>query len=246
MSLSVVPYALGAAGLLQSADSAGRARRDANRAQGEANNEAARRREIQQRVQSMIDGSAQYAESEGVRRGERVRSRFQKDSAQLQESTAGAFRIAGYKPGDTVTGDAVTRVGREREMRWDELVDTFIQQAKSERMSEAGAMAQSAGITGPNMEYYSGLAKQYREQSTAASAGVGSSLGLISQWAQAEMDRRKKAEPEAPPAAANPEQASLATYDTPQVNPYKGFDSLNVSELFPKRKTGRFDSPLFG
>jgi hypothetical protein len=240
MSLSVVPYALGAAGLLQSADSAGRARRDANRAQGEANNEAARRREIQQRVQSMIDGSAQYAESEGVRRGERVRSRFQKDSAQLQESTAGAFRIAGYKPGDTVTGDAVTRVGREREMRWDELVDTFIQQAKSERMSEAGAMAQSAGITGPNMEYYSNQANQYRQQAANASAGVGGSLQTIL-GALPKPGVNTPVQPPTQPAG----QETLATYDTPQVNPYKGFDSLNVSELFPKRKTGRFDSPLF-
>lgn len=245
MSLSVLPYALGAAGLLQSADSAGRARRDANRAQGEANAEAARRREIQDRVQSMIEGSSAYAESEGMRRGERTRETFQRNTSQLQDSTAGAFRVAGYKPGDTVTGDAITRVAREREMRWDEMLDSFIQQAKSERMSEAGALASSAGITGPNQEYYANQANQYRQQAANASAGVGASLGLISDAYQKDMDRKKKAEAEAPPAAATPGQAALATYDKPE-NPYKGFDSLNVSELFPKRKTNRFAvAPLF-
>lgn len=240
MSLSVIPYALGAAGLLQSSDSARRNRNQANDANRMAEEEAQRRQRIQATVEEMVANSGQYAESEGLRRAERNRERFQQDSRQLQESTAGAFRIAGYKPGDTVTGDAVARVGRERSLRWDELLDQYIATAKSERMSEAGAIASSAGITGPNQEFYARQADQYRTQANQAAAGVGGSLQTLTDL----MQPKPKAGVEAPPQQPGAPD-TLATYQTPQANPYKGFDSLNVSEIFPKRKTNRFASPLF-
>lgn len=240
MSLSVIPYALGAAGLLQSSDAARRNRNQANDANRMAEGEAERRRRIQATVEALVNGSKQYAEGEGLRRAERNRERFQQDSAQLQESTAGAFRIAGYKPGDTVTGDAVARVGRERSMRWDELLDSYISTAKAERMSEAGAIASSAGITGPNQDFYARQADQYREQAANASAGVGGSLSMLTDL----MQPKPKAGAEVPPKQPGAPD-TLATYQTPQANPYKGFDSLNVSEIFPKRKTNRFASPLF-
>lgn len=239
MSLSVIPYALGAAGLLQSSDSARRARNQANDANRAAENEAQRRARIQATVEEMVKNSGAYAESEGLRRAERNRERFQKDSAQLQESTAGAYRIAGYKPGDTVTGDAVARVGRERSMRWDEIVDQMIATAKAERMSEAGAIASSAGITGPNQEFYANQAANYRNQANQASAGVGGALGMLT-------DLMQPKKPEPVPTAATPQDNGLATYSTPQENPYKGFDSLNVSDIFPKRKKNPvFASTLF-
>lgn len=190
----------------------------------------------------MIEGSGTYAESEGMRRAERAKESFNRNSSQLMESTAGAFRVAGYKPGDTVTGDAVARVGRERALKFDELINDLIASAKAERMSEAGAIASSAGITGPNQEYYQNLANQYRQQADRASSGVLGSLQTVMDAAQA---GQKKDQPEQPPTPTTAPD-SLATYQTPQTNPYKGFDSLNVSEIFPKRKTNRFASPLFG
>ena len=236
MSLSVLPYALGAAGLLQSSDSARRARNQANDANRMAEGEAQRRARIQATVEEMINSSKQYAEGEGYRRAEKNRERFARDSAQMQESTAGAYRIAGYRPGDTVTGDAIARVGRERENTWDQVVDSYIAEAKANRMGEAGAIAQSAGITGPNQEFYANQAANYRQQANQASQGVMGSLQTI-------MDAFPKPEKGTPPfnpSPAQPEQpgqpSPLATYDVKQENPYKGFDSLNVSDLFPKRK----------
>jgi len=235
MSVSVLPYALGAAGLLKSASEGDRARRQANQAQDAANNEAARRARIQAMVQEMIQGSGAYAESEGDRRAERTRGNFEKGTGRLLESTAGAFRVAGYKPGDSVTSDAVTRVGRERTMKWDELVDGYIQQAKANRMSEAGALASSAGITGPNQEYYSNLARSYEEKAAGASDGILGGLSTIFDQAQRDRNAREgRDSPVAPPAAMERIPVNMDRGGFKENDPLKGM--FDFGTVFGGRK----------